>query len=96
MIFVDTCFLLAVLNPRDALHSRAQAWAETITEPLLITEYVVWELVNGLSMPVDRPKAYSAVQEINDPAASCGEWTRRDSQKICKLLGEFALCRRSI
>jgi hypothetical protein len=64
MIFVDTSFLLAVLNPRDALHSRAQAWAETITEPLLITEYVVWELVNGLSMPVDRPKVYSAVQEI--------------------------------
>jgi len=64
MIFVDTSFLLAVLNPRDSLHSRAQAWAETITEPLLITEYVIWELVNGLSMPADRPKVHSAVQEI--------------------------------
>lgn len=64
MIFVETSFLLAVLNPRDALHSRAQARAGTITESLLIAEYVVWELVNGLSMPVDRPKAYSAVQEI--------------------------------
>ncbi len=26
MIFVDTSFLLALLNPRDDLHSRAQAW----------------------------------------------------------------------
>lgn len=38
MIFVDTRFLLAVLNPRDTLHSRAQAWAEVIMEPLLVTE----------------------------------------------------------
>ena len=64
MIFVDTSFLLAVLNPRDSLHSRAQAWAEMITELLLITEYVIWELVNGLSMPADCPKVYSAVQEV--------------------------------
>lgn len=64
MIFVDTSFLLAVLNPRDALHLRAQAWAAAITEPLLVTEYVAWEMVNALSMPVDRPKAQAALQEI--------------------------------
>ena len=77
MIFVDTSFLLAVLNPRDMLHSRAQAWAETITEPLLITEYVIWELVNGLSMPADRPKAHSAVQEIQ--TAPEWEWISASS-----------------
>ncbi|MFO1420480.1 MAG: PIN domain-containing protein [Candidatus Competibacteraceae bacterium] len=64
MIFVDASFLLAVLNPRDALHSRAQAWAEVITEPLLVTEYVIWELVNALSMPADRAKVHAAIQEI--------------------------------
>ena len=64
MIFVDTSFLLAVLNPRDTLHPRAQAWAAVIAEPLLVTEYVVWEMVNGLSLPVDRPKAHLAVQAI--------------------------------
>lgn len=64
MIFVDTSFLLAVLNPRDTLHPRAQAWAVAIAEPLLVTEYVVWEMVNGLSMPTDRPKAHLAVKEI--------------------------------
>lgn len=30
MIFVDTSFLLALLNPRDDLHPRAQAWAAAI------------------------------------------------------------------
>lgn len=31
MIFVDTSFLLALLNPRDDLHSRAQAWAAIVS-----------------------------------------------------------------
>jgi predicted nucleic acid-binding protein len=57
MIFVDTGYLLALVRPRDALHQRAQAWAPAVAEPLLVTEYVLWETVNGLSMPVDRPKA---------------------------------------
>jgi predicted nucleic acid-binding protein len=72
MIFVDTSFLLAVLNPRDTLYSRAQAWAALIAEPLLVTEYVVWEMVNSLSLPVDRPKAHLAVQEIQ--TAPDWEW----------------------
>ena len=72
MIFVDTSFLLAVLNPRDTLHSRAQAWAVSIAESLLVTEYVVWEMVNSLSLPADRPKAHSALQAIQ--TASDWEW----------------------
>jgi len=72
MIFVDTSFLLAVLNPRDTLHSCAQAWAALIAESLLVTEYVVWEMVNSLSLPVDRPKVHLAVQEIQ--TASDWEW----------------------
>ena len=51
MIFVDTGFLLAFAQPADGLHERAKAWASAITEPLLVTEYVLWETVNGLSKP---------------------------------------------
>jgi hypothetical protein len=72
MIFVDTSFLLVVLNPRDTLHPRAQARAASIVESLLVTEYVVWEMMNGLSLPADRPKAHLAVQEIQ--TASDWEW----------------------
>jgi predicted nucleic acid-binding protein len=43
MIFVDTAFLLALCQPSDQLHDRAQAWAAAIGEPLLTTDYVLWE-----------------------------------------------------
>jgi predicted nucleic acid-binding protein len=58
MIFVDTGFYLAVSQPRDALHARATAWAQALSEPFLVTEYVLWETINALSKPVDRPKAH--------------------------------------
>jgi predicted nucleic acid-binding protein len=64
MIFVDTGYLLALLNPRDELHERAQAWASSVSESLLTTEYVVWELVNSFSMPIDRSKVHMAVEAI--------------------------------
>jgi predicted nucleic acid-binding protein len=64
MIFVDTGYLLAVLNPRDELFARAQRWATAVQEPLVTTEYVLWELVNSLSAPVDRPKVHAAVAEM--------------------------------
>jgi predicted nucleic acid-binding protein len=53
-----------LLNPGDALFARAQNWAVSIHEPLTTTEYVLWELVNSYSDPVDRPKAHAAVVEI--------------------------------
>jgi hypothetical protein len=55
---------LALLVPRDELHRRAEAWALTVAEPLITTEYVLCELVNSLSAPVDRPKAHAAIGEI--------------------------------
>lgn len=64
MIFVDTGYLLALLNPGDELFERAQRWAASIHEPLMTTEYVLWELVNALSDPIDRPKVHAAVAEI--------------------------------
>jgi hypothetical protein len=54
MIFVDTGYLLAVLNPADELFARSQRWATAIEERLITTEHVLWELVNSLSDPVDR------------------------------------------
>jgi len=57
MTLVDTGFLLALVQPTDALHPRAAVWAEKVTKPFLITEYVLWETVNGLSKRGDRPKA---------------------------------------
>lgn len=34
------------------------AWSRVIAEPLIATEYVLWECVNFLSSPSDREKAH--------------------------------------
>ena len=57
MILLDTGYLIALFDARDALHARATAWSEAVNEPLLVTEYVLWETVNAFSRPVDRAKA---------------------------------------
>jgi predicted nucleic acid-binding protein len=64
MIFVDTSYLWALLDNRDDLHVRAEAWHLAVSEPLVVTEYVLWELVNGFSTAEDRPKAHAAIDEI--------------------------------
>lgn len=69
MIGVDTGFFLALCQPRDALHRRAQAWAKVVVEPLLVPEQVLWETINALSQPVDRPKAHALFQFVRGSAA---------------------------
>ncbi len=64
MILVDTSFLLALAQSRDALHARATAWSEAIADRLLVTEYVLWEIVNNLSKSVDRPRAHLLVTQL--------------------------------
>ena len=55
MIFVDSGFLLALAQPTDALHERAGAWARNLCDPLLLTEYVLWEVVTSqLKLHSDR------------------------------------------
>jgi predicted nucleic acid-binding protein len=39
-VFADTFFFLALINPRDAAHSRAVAAANCRTGPLLTTAWV--------------------------------------------------------
>jgi len=64
MILLDTSYLIALFDARDALHQRALAWSEAVSEPLLVTEYVLWETVNASSPPADRPKAHALVAHV--------------------------------
>lgn len=64
MTFVDTGYLLALARPHDALNQRALAWAAAIPGPLVTTEYVLWETLNGLSKPLDRAKAHALLEGI--------------------------------
>ncbi len=69
MIFLDTGYLIALLNPRDELHSRAQAWAEQMDGPLLLTDYILWETINFFSSPTQKPKAHALVRQLRADAA---------------------------
>ena len=64
MIYVDTGFLLALVQPQDSLHLRARGWTDALEEPLVVTEYVLWEAVNALSKPINRVKAHGIVREV--------------------------------
>jgi uncharacterized protein len=68
MLLIDTGYLLAFLDPRDALHARARAWAASLTEPLLVTEYVLWETVNACSKPVNRPRVHALLAGLRTAA----------------------------
>jgi uncharacterized protein len=64
VIFVDTGYFLALAMRGDALHRRAVTWANAVSEPFLVTEYVVWETMNALSTPSDRAKGHLILSQI--------------------------------
>jgi len=64
MIFVDSGYLIGLLDPRDQLHAKAAAWARAAPQSLLTTEFVLCEAVNRFSMPVDRNKIHRALDKI--------------------------------
>lgn len=64
MTFVDTGFLMAICQPSDSLHQRATAWADTVNDDLLVTEYVLVETVNGLARTRDRQRAMLIAESV--------------------------------
>jgi predicted nucleic acid-binding protein len=64
MIFIDSGFFLAFLDPRDSLHVRARAWADQIKEEMVVSEYVIWETMNFCDKPINRPRVLALVNHI--------------------------------
>lgn len=53
-VFADTSFYVALTNPRDSLHFRAQERAREHVHAVVTTEYVLLETANFLSQSSDR------------------------------------------
>jgi uncharacterized protein len=69
MIFLDTGYFVALFSLDDDLHDGAVAWSLQLNEPLLVTEYVLWECVNTFSKPKDRASAHALIEQVgSDPA----------------------------
>jgi predicted nucleic acid-binding protein len=69
MILIDTSYLLALVHPRDALFSRAQAWARAAAGRFIVTEYVLWETANAMSVQADRPKFHALLARVSGDAS---------------------------
>ena len=60
-VLADTSFWMSLLIQRDVRHARAvvwQSWLKSSSTPLITTEAVLWELLNGLAVPSLRAIAH--------------------------------------
>jgi uncharacterized protein len=62
--FADTSFYVAIVNPRDALHTAATELAERFRGAILTTEYVLIEVGNWLARSGDRRVFVELMKEI--------------------------------
>jgi predicted nucleic acid-binding protein len=65
VILVDTGYFIALLEPSDALHPHARAWAAKLVDRLLVTEYVLVETVNWLSSPAQQTRVHELVSAVH-------------------------------
>ncbi len=67
-VFADTFFYLALMSARDRHHSQARLLASDPGTIFVTTEFVLVEVLDGLSMPANRPVAVRFARELrNDP-----------------------------
>lgn len=66
--FVETFALLAMLNPSDTRHREAMDWFNASHRPLVITEWVLTELADGLSAARTRGTAVTIKRRLRADA----------------------------
>ena len=63
-IFIDTGFILALVNTADEHHGRAAVASSRIQPPFLTTEAVLTEIGNALSRARGRALGYATIQDV--------------------------------
>jgi predicted nucleic acid-binding protein len=66
MLFIDTSYLLALVNTQDEYHEKAQDLADLITERLITTEAVLIEFANSLTKPQWRQLAVGTINDLRE------------------------------
>jgi len=67
-IFLDTGYLIALVNKRDNLHNIAVEASKKFHGPFLTTQLILIELANSLCLPPQRPLAINIIKRMqNDP-----------------------------
>ena len=66
-VFLDTGYVLALVNRRDDHHQKARELAEQVMREevsVVTTQAVLVEIGNALAYPQNRPKAISHIEEL--------------------------------
>jgi len=75
-IFLDTGYLIALVNKKDDLHEVAQSVSNKFHGPFLTTHLVLVELANSLSLPDQRQIAIDIIEKIlADPLTTVAPFT---------------------
>ena len=64
MIFADAGYFFGAVLPDDELHPRVVQWVHALKEPLLATEFVLVEVIDGLSSPLNRGRAHALLDSL--------------------------------
>lgn len=70
--FLDTVYLLALINPNDAWRPKALQWAARVSGTLVTTDAVLTEVADALCRSAHRHWAVEAIRDLKaDSAVSC-------------------------
>ena len=69
MILADSGYFVALLDPTDGLHGRAIRWSRQLSEPLLVTEYVLVETFSFFSAPRNRFRPHGLLAQLQNDAS---------------------------
>lgn len=64
MTFIDTSYLVALIDPSDELHHAACQWSTQPIGPFVTSEYVLVEFLNRLSKPPWRVRAHMVLDAL--------------------------------
>src|SRR5262245_16516121 len=67
-LFLDTMYILALINPNDAWRAKALSWAERVSEPIVTTEAVLTEVADALCRSGHRRYAVLAIKDLRADA----------------------------
>ena len=65
-IFLDTSYILALINTKDAFHIKAGTLADEITNPVVTTEAILTEIGNALAKVQWRSLAIDTIKDLRD------------------------------
>jgi predicted nucleic acid-binding protein len=82
LVFADTSYYLALLNPADESHKRAIGFTATFAGTMVTTDWVLTELADGLSRARTRRILIDFVESLRgDPAVRIVPASRRLLQR---------------